>query len=239
MTRILAVLSLVFMAAACYKSGAGTHDTQSDPVPDTTPDQQPDVPVDMPVDMPMDMPTDVPLEPDVPPPPYSVTFVIENASPPMCSSCVYYLEYMDYSTIYDLGITWNGGNIIWETPYCMMGCEDVTDPAYCCLPCPAPMPAVQQIVPGQRVTVTWYGEIYRIDSERCDCGCYWHSPAAAGSGTVRVCAYRSYECWDSTCFMDDNGFIQMAEGAGDTVCAEASFSFPADDGREVVLGLTP
>jgi len=235
MKNIVAALSLVFLAAACYSSAHGTGDTGTDPVPDTTPDPQPDPPVD-----PLPDPVDVPVEPDVPPPPqYSVTFVIENASPPECSSCVYYLEFMYFlSESYGLSVTWNGQGIAWETPFCTVGCEGLTDPMWCCMDCAAPMPAVQQIVPGQRVRATWYGSIFTIDSELCDCGCYWQRAAPAGSGTARVCAYPSYACYlDDECAMNEEGIIPMAEAEGEPRCAEASFSFPADDGGEVVLSI--
>jgi len=233
MTRTVAVLSLVFLAAACYSSSRGTTDTGTDPAVDTTHDPQVDPQPD-----PVDVPVDTPLEPDVPPPPrYSVTFVIENASPPECSSCVYYLEYMYYaSPSYGLGITWNGESITWETPFCVVGCEGLTDPMSCCIDCAAPMPAVQQIVPGRSATVTWYGDIFTIDDELCDCGCTWRNPAPAGRGTVRVCAYTSYACYmGNECTIDEEGIIPMAEATGEVLCTEASFSFPADDGGEVYL----
>jgi hypothetical protein len=237
MKNITATLALVFLASACYSSSHGTEDTGIDPTTDTTPDPQVDPVVD-PLPDPVDVPVDTPLEPDVPPPPqFSVTFVIENASPPECSSCVYYLEYMYYfSQSYGLGITWNGRDIQWETPFCTVGCEGLTDPMYCCIDCAAPMPAVQQIVPGQSVSVTWYGDIFTIDSELCDCGCYWRNAAPPGRGTVRVCAYTSYSCYmGDECTVNDEGIIPMAEAAGDALCTEADFSFPADDGREVFL----
>jgi hypothetical protein len=241
-----AALALVFLASACYKSGVGTHDSESDPTADTTPDPLPDpvdVPVDVPVDMPMDVPTDLPVEPDVPPPPrYSVTFVIENASPLECSSCVYYLQfpyfYDAYGT-YGLGINWNGEDIVWETPFCTVGCEGLTDPMYCCIDCAAPMPAVRQLTPGQSTTVFWDGSVFTFDSEPCECGCYWQGIAPAGAGTAMVCAFPHFTCWDEVCEPDEYGVIPMAEGAGDPICTEADFSFPADDGGEVVLSLRP
>jgi hypothetical protein len=236
MKHLIAILSLVFLAAACYSSSHGTSDTGTDPTADTTPDPQVDPLVD-PLPDPVDVPVDVPVEPDVPPPQFSVTFVIENAAPLECSSCVYYLEYMYYlSQSYGLGITWNDETIMWETPFCMVGCEGLTDPMWCCIDCAAPMPAVQQIVPGQSVRMPWYGSIFTVDSEVCDCGCYWQNPAPPGRGTARVCAYPSYSCYYyDDCTINEEGIIPMAEAEGEPICAEASFSFPADDGGEVYL----
>lgn len=243
MTRILATLSLILLAAACYTSARGTGDMAEDPAPDTTPDPPADLIPDFLPDAqpdPRPDPIDEPAEPDVPPPRYGVTFVIENASPESCSSCIYYLAFsiLDYAIdSYGLAITWNEEYIIWEMFYCMLACEDLPpDPVWCCVDCYDPLPAVKQLAPGESVSVAWNGSVFTFDMERCYCGCYLWDLAPAGSGRAAVCAFQSYTCSsDEECLVDDDGVIFMAEGAGEPLCVETDFSFPADDGGEVFL----
>jgi hypothetical protein len=174
-------------------------------------------------------------EPDLPPPPYSIDFVITNGSPASCSSCVVYLDYTFWN-FYSLGVTYGGQGISWHPPDCTVDCSSVSDPMLCCIDCGAPLPSVKQLYPGESVTVSWNGYRYWMDFETCDCGCTMGSPVDAGSGNAAICAYSSYACpYGNECTVGDDGVITMAEVSGDPLCAEASFSFPQDSGGEAAL----
>ena len=214
MMRAAAVLGLACLAWACYQSPHEGTDASSDPATDGT---------------------------DAPDRAYSVTLVMENASPLECSSCVRYLSFVwYYSEAYDYGVDmdWNGEPIGWHAPGCTAACQGLEDPMMCCMQCGVPVPMVRQLVPGERIEVTWDGGVYTMDTEPCECGCYWRSPAPAGSGRARVCAYPSFVCTGgATCGMNAEGFIEMAEGDGEAICSAVEFSFPADSGGELVLSL--
>jgi len=226
MTRI-ATLIILLCTPACYASMEHADDL------DVSQDADADSPRDSDADSP-DLPDETP-----PPPQYSADFIIENASPSGCSSCVIYLDYTQwYGAMYDLEMIYNGSALAWSRPGCSESCEYVTDPMMCCIDCAAPIPAVQQLVPGQSVTIHWDGMQFPMDYGFCDCGCYRQSGVGPGSGQVTICAYTSYTCLGGlNCVMGENGVIPMADPAGEPVCVQASFSLPADDGGEIILGI--
>ena len=227
------VPALLLVLPACYASAG--HGNDADVNVDSPGERDADVNVDTPGDPdadPVDMAEDIPTVP------FTVDFTILNGSPLECSSCVLYIDYtMWSSTTYDLTMTYNGSDLAWHEPFCAVSCETVTDPRFCCIDCAAPMPAVQQLLPGQSVTVRWGGRQYPIDTDVCECGCYRSLVVGPGSGSARACASSSYTCYSSTCVVDSYGVIEMAEQAGEFTCVDAAFSLPEDDGGTVILSV--
>jgi hypothetical protein len=212
-------LALVLALTSCYASA--NHGNDADVNTDNPGDPDAD-PVDM--------------AEDIPSVPFTVDFTILNGSPLDCSSCVIYLDdTMGGGATYDLRMTYNGSGLEWHVPFCTVSCESVTDPAFCCIDCAAPLPAVRQLLPGQSVTVRWDGHQYPIDTDVCDCGCYRELVVGPGSGSAGICASSSYTCYGETCTVDAGGVIEMAEQAGEFTCADAAFSLPEDDGVTIVL----
>jgi len=173
---------------------------------------------------------------DMPTSPYSVDFVIKNGSPEECSSCLIYLDFSSWNYVSDIYVNYNGEDIMWNRPECSVDCSSVTEPERCCIDCGAPLPAVKQLAPGESIKIKWDGFKYWMDYGICECGCYKMAPVSDGYGIVVARGYTSYSCYNGNgCTIGEDGIIEMAGVSGDVISASSSFSFPQDNGKEVVL----
>ncbi|MFH1435813.1 MAG: hypothetical protein ABIJ56_08875 [Pseudomonadota bacterium] len=243
-------LAACLFLCSCYMSEAMRFDSRSDarqdPVQDPAAEDRRDVP-DAPdtVDMP-DLPdvADMADTADVPeeelPPFNGITFIIQNNdSDP--TGIPYYFPLEGGGDITNhfpmeqvIGV--DRVRVSWVPPWCTVSCENYEDG--CCIDC-AFMPAVRVLEPGESITIHWDGTFFGMDSDLCDCGCYFPYRVAEGLFDIMVCGYTDYECWAEPCEPGEGGMIWDAQVIGDSDCITYGFEIPGDSGETMTFYFPP
>lgn len=197
-----------------------------------------------------DAPQDVPSEPDVadtadtdvaeiddtideePVDPTAITFIVRNST----SEKVYLNGWTLLTGLVDVerttGAAWISTRL-WP-PFCTLACDGITAPEMCCIAC-MPAPTVKVLMPGEEQTSTWDGEnIFVIDNDYCECGCYRPADVPAMAYRAKGCVYDTMDCWGDVCTPDESGMIFGANTTGDPSCETVTFDVPYDRGTVLI-----
>ena len=241
---ISAITAACLFLCSCYESEAMRFDSRSDARQDAVNDPVTEDRRDVPdtadaVDI-ADMVDTADVPEEELPPFNGITFVIQNNDSDPTGIPYYFPsegggDITNHFTMQEV-IGVDRINVNWVPPWCTVSCDNYEDG--CCIDC-AYMPVVRVLEPGESITIHWNGTFYGMDSDLCECGCYYPYRVAEGLFDIMVCGYTSYICWADPCEPDAGGMIWDAEVTGDADCITYGFEIPGDSGETITFYFPP
>ncbi len=124
---------------------------------------------------------------------------------------------------------------LWS-PLCMMSCDEVFGPDYCCIECDwADM--AYAIMPGQTLVQGWSGNLYWTNYEQCiECHCYETMDPVVGTYDLSVTVYDETFCAYGECDpIEDTGIVYGWLVAGASRRFEVQFDVPTSEDITIVI----